>query len=177
MEEDTLFIQLTNLQNRMNIADSAESNTQLITALNGILADTVSVSHEVQGFHWNVKGPDFAEYHALFGEIYSSISSRIDDIAESILRLGYDAPFHLSDFMKLRTIGESAVIDTPESMSNELLSGIGALIENVNNGFDIATELRQQGIANLLGEIIFDLQKWSWQLRASIGAQLPNKLI
>ena len=57
-----------------------------------------------------------------------------------------------------------------------LLHIVDALVVDANEGFEIATELGQQGVADMLAGNIFELQKWAWQLRASIGAQLPNRV-
>jgi starvation-inducible DNA-binding protein len=174
---DDLFTELVTLQSRLNAGSETRTNATLVKALNTILADTFSVASEAHGFHWNVKGQDFAQYHALFSEIYEELDGSVDTIAESILRLGFDAPFHLSEFMKLREVEETNAADTPESMATELLNSLEALIAGLNNGFDIANEVRQQGVANFLSERIFGLQKYAWQLRASLGIQLPNKLV
>ena len=152
------------------------SNAPLVRQLNKILANTTSASLEAHGFHWNVKGPDFSQYHALFDSVYGAISDSIDEIAESILRLGFDSPFHMSELMNLRTLPETNPADSPQAMATELLHIVDALVVDANEGFEIATELGQQGVADMLAGNIFELQKWAWQLRASIGAQLPNRI-
>jgi starvation-inducible DNA-binding protein len=173
---EDMYEELSGMQVRLDVTSSAMHNAPLVKALNRILANTTSASLDAHGFHWNVKGPDFAQYHALFDEIYGAIDGCIDDIAESILRLGFDAPFHMSELMGLRTIHEANPSDTPLAMATELLHLVDALVVDVNEGFEVATELEQQGVADMLAGLIFDLQKWAWQLRASIGAQLPNRI-
>ena len=39
---------------------------------------------KAHNFHWNIEGPDFLEYHELFGKIYEEVYSSIDDFAEKI---------------------------------------------------------------------------------------------
>ena len=67
-------------------------------ALVDLISDTVDLTHRAWGFHWNVSGSDFAQYHALFGEIYESLSDSIDPIAENIQKIGFDAPFDIREF-------------------------------------------------------------------------------
>lgn len=176
MYGEDMYEELAEMQVRLDASEGAIQNVPLVRQLNKILANTTSASLEAHGFHWNVKGPDFSQYHELFGEIYESIDGSIDTIAESILRVGFDSPFHMSELMGLRTIHEANPSDTPQAMATELLHLIDALIGDADEGFEIATEVGQQGVADMLAGLIFDLQKWAWQLRASIGAQLPNRV-
>ena len=154
----------------------SEDSRALVKALNVLLANTVHMYHETQGFHWNVKGPDFAQYHDLFSSIYGYFSDAIDPVAENILKLGYDSPFHMTDFLKLKTINDASPQDTPIDMAMELLGGLNSYIKNLSESFDIATDLGQQGIADFIAGQIDDGQKWAWQLRASCNMQKPNKL-
>ena len=147
----------------------------LAKELSVLLADMFSLYHEAHGFHWNVKGPDFAQYHELFAEIYEDLYSGVDPLAENILKLGYDAPFHLSRFVGMRTIEETDPEDNPQSMAMELLKGINNLIDSLKNAFVTSDEMDEQGVANYLADRIDSIQKWSWQLRASLGLQKPNR--
>ena len=155
---------------------SKKSNTELVRSLNVLLANTASLYHEAHGFHWNVKGSDFAQYHELFSDIYGFLSDNIDPTAENILKCGFDAPFHMSDFIKLRTIPEANPEDTPQAMAMSLLSGINELCMNLKDSFDIANGLDEQGIGNFIAGYLDEAQKWAWQLRASLGLQRPNTL-
>jgi starvation-inducible DNA-binding protein len=47
---------------------------------------------KAHNFHWNVTGPDFLEYHQLFGAIYEEVYGSIDDYAEKIRALGTFVP-------------------------------------------------------------------------------------
>jgi starvation-inducible DNA-binding protein len=147
----------------------------LAKELGVLLADTFSLYHEAHGFHWNVKGPDFAQYHDLFADIYGDLYGSIDPLAENILKLGYDAPFHLSRFVAMRTIEETDPEDTPSSMAMELLKGINSLISSLKAAFVTADDMDEQGIADFIAGRIESTQKWAWQLRASLGLQKPNR--
>jgi starvation-inducible DNA-binding protein len=177
--EEELFQELMNLQRRMSnqSPDSTDSGTEddankgLAMAIGQLLANTVSVYHEAHGLHWNVKGEDFSQYHALFGEIYDDVQGSIDGTAELILKLGYDAPFHMSKFVEIRSITETDADDEPMSMANELLRSLEALVAQLKNVFKMADEADEQGIANFIADRIDSTQKWVWQLRASTGKQ------
>jgi hypothetical protein len=40
----------------------------LVSILEKLLADSVAFSFRAQGYHWNVKGANFPQYHDMFGE-------------------------------------------------------------------------------------------------------------
>jgi starvation-inducible DNA-binding protein len=148
----------------------AVGNSQpLADALKVLLADNVSVYSRAHGYHWNVEGQDFTEYHALFEQIYDDLQDSIDPIGESIRKLGDYAPYRLQDFVAMRTIQDSPVPPhDPIAMALDLLVGIDALLAGFNKSAAIATQLNEQGVLNFLVGRVEMLQKWKWQLTASL---------
>jgi starvation-inducible DNA-binding protein len=153
------------------LPDSMTKASGLVSALQVLLANSVSVYHEAHGYHWNVKGQDFSQYHSLFSDIYGDIYDSIDPIAENILKMGDDAPFHLSEFMNLRTVQEGKPANEPVAMAKELLNQLDQLLASLNNAFAASQAENQQGIANFIADRIDMTQKWTWQLRSSVGLQ------
>ena len=51
-----------------------EATMPLLDSLAVLLADTVTVTHVAHGYHWNVKGVNFSQYHELFGGIYQDLN-------------------------------------------------------------------------------------------------------
>lgn len=145
--------------------------TPLSNALSTLLADSYSVYHDAHGYHWNVKGMDFAQYHELFAEIAGDIYGSIDDIAENMLKIEADAPFRMSELSQMRTIAEGKPDNSPQQMATELLREIDGLITTLKRTFDVATAENEQGIADFIAGRIDMTQKWAWQLRSSIGVQ------
>ena len=128
---------------------------------------------EAHGFHWNVKGKDFNQYHEFFGEIYETADGFIDDAAESILKLGYDAPYLLTDFIELSCIEQRERVTTGDiqQMSQILLTDNAKLLKDVKEAFDCADACNEQGIADFLAGVIEAHQKIQWKLRASLNVQ------
>ena len=58
-----------------------------VDELNELLADVISFYFKAHSAHWNVMGPDFAEYHSLFESIYSDVYESVDPIAENVRKL------------------------------------------------------------------------------------------
>jgi starvation-inducible DNA-binding protein len=140
-----------------------------INVLEKLLSDVVSMYFRAHGYHWNVKGQDFSQYHELFGEIYDDIYDSIDPLAENILKLGYDAPFNLGDFMKMRSIEDSEVdLHTPQALAHDLYMVNEMLVEEYKRAFSTLEAANEQGVADFLASRIDAHQKWSWQLRSSL---------
>lgn len=141
----------------------------LAEVLKPTLANVVSMYLSSHGSHWDVNGSDFAEYHALFGEIYDDVHDSIDPLAENILKLGGRAPIGLTEISSLATV--PIVMDTgePGSLAAQLNVVNDQVIESLQASFAVATSLDEQGVANFLADRIDSHQKWRWQLNASLG--------
>lgn len=142
----------------------------LIAALRRLLSDAITFSLRAHGFHWNVIGSDFAEYHALFGSIYEDVESSVDPIAEAIRTLDGMAPFRLPEIMALRSIVDSPVSSPmPAEMTADLLAGNVAMLECLSMAIDAATAADEQGILNLLAGRVEAHQRHSWMLKSSLA--------
>lgn len=140
---------------------------RLVDELKTTLADAVVLYLRAHGYHWNVEGPDFHEYHGLFGEIYEDVYASIDPIAENIRKLDDYAPYRLERLTSLRTLPEDSVEPNAKAMATDLLKANEAMVERLNAAFKAANDENEQGIANFLAERIDAHQKWCWFLRAS----------
>lgn len=139
----------------------------LTDSLKVALADAVTMYFVAHGYHWNVEGQDFSQYHALFAEVYEDVYSSIDPLAESIRKMDDYAPFTLSKFTELRTVEAKEVKPEPQAMAKALLKVNDGVLETLVKAFHAANDADEQGIANLLAERIDMHEKWRWQLRAS----------
>lgn len=141
---------------------------ELIQTLKELLGSTVAFKYKAQGYHWNVEGDDFQQYHELFSEIYESLDSSIDPMAEWIRMLGDYAPFKLSRFSELSKIAEVDVTSDPMAMAADLKSNHDASAAAFGAASIKASELGQKGLENFLADCMTAHQKWSWQLRVSL---------
>jgi DNA-binding ferritin-like protein len=138
--------------------------------LEQLLSDVYSVYARAHGYHWNVQGQDFAQYHELFGEIYEDVYGSIDPLAENIRKMGSASPFNLSEFASRTKIADSSIsLGTPGAMAYDLYAANEALVSELKSAFDVANAENEQGIADFIAERINAHQKWSWQLRASVS--------
>lgn len=141
----------------------------LALRLADLLGDVVTFKFLAHGFHWNVRGINFQQFHEFFGEIYEDSDNAIDPIAENIRKLNFDAPFQLSQFME--SGDESVPTDStdPLEMCRSLYIANEDVRESIVMTLAMADCLEEQGIVNFLAERQDMHSKWQWQLRAIIG--------
>jgi len=154
----------------MELSNNSKGSTDLAKDLAVCLGSTVLAKFVAHGYHWNVKGIEFSQLHDFFGEIYEDYESSIDPLAESIRKLGYDAPYLLTDFIEISCMPEPTRVTSDSSAMLLSLFDVNAeLLKCIKKAFDCANSCNEQGIANLLAERIDMLQKWHWQLRSTLG--------
>jgi starvation-inducible DNA-binding protein len=139
----------------------------LVKSLKVLVSDVVTFYFMAHGYHWNVEGSDFSQYHVLFSDIYEDAYGSIDPIAENIRKLDDYAPFSLQKFLDLRTLDFKDVQPNPKAMAKSLLTANEAVIKTLKKAFTEAEKAEEQGIMNFLADRIDHHQKWSWQLKSS----------
>lgn len=148
--------------------DNDSGKHLLASELTGLLGDVTVFKFHAHGAHWNVKGKDFKEFHAFFGEIYEDAEDQIDTVGELIRQLGYDAPFLLSDLAAFACYTPEPAGSDTKTLTASLLLANECVLEHLKNIFDIANGCREQGIANYIAERISKHQFWAWQLGATL---------
>lgn len=118
------------------------------------------------GFHWNVEGANFPQYHEFLGNLYAEVYGSIDRMAEVIRQLDSYAPGSLTRFQELSVIQEQDQIPRAELMMSELLDDNNKLLDCLNRAFTAAEVENKQGIANFLAERIDAHSKHGWVLRS-----------
>lgn len=143
---------------------------ELVHKLSCILSDVIAYKAVAQGYHWNVKGAEFTQFHKFFQKLYEDADSSVDPLAENIRKLGYDAPFTLQDFVSLSCVEVRPTGGEPIAMCG-VLHGINQILrDSLLEAFTIANAMNQQGIADFLASRIDMHDKWLWQLGTTIGA-------
>lgn len=144
-------------------------NEELVNALKTVLADHYALYFKAQGYHWNVEGDDFPQYHDFYAMIYNDAIGAVDMIAENIRKLGSYAPFKMGRLVELSTVADSEVGPDPDMMNLDLYAAVQSAIASNMAAFTIAnTTANEPGIANDLAGRDGQLKKIAWQLRSSI---------
>jgi starvation-inducible DNA-binding protein len=134
--------------------------------LKTLLGTQYALSIKAQNFHWNVEGPDFAQYHDYFANFYEEVYSAVDRIAEYIRTLQEYSPGSLVRFAELSVIQDQTKIPRARLMFEELLSDNGVMIDLLNQCFASAEQENNQGIVNFIAERLDAHGKHGWMLRS-----------
>ena len=137
---------------------------ELINSLKILMSDVVTFYFKAHGYHWNVEGDDFPQYHAFFEEIYEDVYGSIDPIAENIRKCGDYAPFRLERFIEYRTVSDTNVTPEEVDMSTDLYNANNQVLATLYATFAAASAQNRQGIMNFLADRIDQHEKWMWQL-------------
>jgi starvation-inducible DNA-binding protein len=141
---------------------------QLIQQLKVILGTNFALYFKTHGFHWNVEGVNFQQYHDFFAELYTSIFNNTDLIAEKIRMLDAYAPGSLLRMLELADVEESAIIPSPISMLAELKRDNDRLIVHLRAGIVAADQAGEPAVGNFLQDLLDQHQKHAWMLRSFI---------
>lgn len=141
---------------------------QLADQLKVCLADSFAFYLKTHNYHWNVEGPDFYEYHKLFGEIYEEVYGAIDTLAEQIRTLDVYAPGTMNRLKQLTSVVEDEGLPSPVVMSRNLFNENNKVLASLMAGYKMAEDMGELGISNFLQDRIQAHQKHAWFLR-SIG--------
>ena len=150
---------------------------QVADALEDLLCNVVVFYFTAHRAHWNVAGPDFAEYHELFGAIYDDVYGSVDDLAENIRKLG-EFPPSLSHMVETASFKDDSMTTEAKELALDIYKKNVAMIAMLKGTFDAANAANEQGVANFLAERIDMHQKWQWQLGSSLqsaGMEIPSE--
>ena len=139
--------------------------------LKTLLATQYALSIKAQNFHWNVEGPDFAQYHDFFANFYEEVYGAVDKIAEYIRTLQEYSPGSFERFQELSIIQGQTKIPRARLMIEELLADNGAVTDLLNQTFASAEQENNQGIANFIAERLDAQAKHGWMLRSFLKDQ------
>jgi len=147
-----------------------EKNTQTIANLDQLLADATVFYQKLRHYHWNVSGPRFYQYHALFESLYDAWAEAIDEIAERILQLGGVPRHTLTDMLAVATLSEDPGIPPGE----EMLRRVQADLQLLHGELCVAAEAAEAGsdrvTTGLLDGLCAGIEKNLWMIGATLAA-------
>ena len=141
----------------------------LVNSLKELQSMAMKIYAQSHGYHWNVEGRDFKQDHAFLLEIYEDVFDSIDAYAENLRKLGTKSPFGLIQLQQNSELRIDDSLDlTTQEMFVELSKTNLQIIDKLKEGFDIATELKENGIANFLADRQDKHSFWQWQLTSTL---------
>jgi starvation-inducible DNA-binding protein len=144
---------------------------QLIAAMKKVLADSFAFYLKAQYYHWNVEGPDFKQYHDLFGDVYSTVYGSIDTTAEHIRALDAYVPGSFGRFMELTSIRDENTVPSALEMIQRLSIDNSVIISGLTNAFEVSEENKQYHLSDYIAGLIDGHKKIGWMLKATLKIQ------
>lgn len=136
--------------------------------LKNLLANHIEGGLTVHGYHLNIEGEDFTQYHSLFGQIYQDFYSQIDVLGEyiRIISLGSEYVNISVDIIKLNKsiVSDPIVGSKPKEMCSAILKIIANLIPQFNILVLESKKEQEEGLLNYCAERLDKLNKLKWTL-------------
>jgi starvation-inducible DNA-binding protein len=141
---------------------------QLIQQLKVILGTNFALYLKSHGFHWNIEGANFPQYHDFLNGFYTEVFNQTDLIAEHIRQLDSYAPGSLERMIELADLEESQNIPMALAMMTELKRDNDRFIIHLRAGIVAAEQADEPAIGNFLQDLLGAHQKKAWMLRSII---------
>ena len=139
---------------------------QLIEQMKVILGTTFGLYFKAHSYHWNIEGPDFAQYHDFLGNFYTAVFANVDPIAEHIRALDSYAPVALSRMLELSDVEETDIIPPALTMLSNLKNDNERYMVHLRAGIAAAEAANEPAVSNFLQDILDQHQKQGWMLRS-----------
>ena len=149
----------------LDIAKSSE----LAESLNDLLANYSVFYQNARGYHWNVKGDKFFELHVKFEELYNDLFTKIDEVAERILTLGFVPSYKFSDYLSTSNIKESNEVFDGYKSVEEILEAFKLLLSRQRVILNLSADIDDEGTNALMSDYIRDQEKLVWMYSAFLN--------
>lgn len=153
------------MEQDVKIGINAQQQKKSIDILNTLLADEFVLLVQTLNYHWNLTGPEFNDYHALFNKQYHEIFEYIDAVAERARAVGGTAVGSLQSAITQASLTEdTGATPNPREMVKRLLAQHEAVIRSIRAGIDQTAQ--DAGTNNFLNDLIEKHEKTAWMLRS-----------
>jgi len=153
----------------IDIGISVGDRKKIADNLSRYLADAYTLYLKTHNFHWNVTGPMFNALHNMFEAQYTEQWTALDEIAERIRALGFNAPGSYREFVALSSIAEEpGLTDSADwkEMVRQLVVGNEAVCRTARKVLDIADDADDAPTEDLMTQRLQSHEKYAWMLRS-----------
>ncbi|MBJ6985362.1 DNA starvation/stationary phase protection protein [Luteimonas sp. MC1750] len=159
----------TSMAPGVDIGISDRDRKAISQDLGQFLSDSFTLYLKTHNFHWNVTGPMFNSLHAMFMEQYTEQWNALDETAERIRALGYNAPGSYAEFIRLSSITEEpGLTEAPDwrDMVRQLVEGNEAVCRTARRALSNADDAGDDPTVDLLTQRLHVHEKNAWMLRS-----------
>ena len=153
----------------IDIGISPADRKKIAEGLSRFLADSYTLYLKTHNFHWNVTGPMFNSLHVMFETQYTEQWTALDEIAERIRALGFNAPGSYAEFVRLSSIPEEPGLSDAadwREMVRQLVVGNEAVCRTARKVLDQADDVDDAPTEDLLTQRLQTHEKYAWMLRS-----------
>jgi starvation-inducible DNA-binding protein len=153
----------------IDIGISAADRKKISQALSTYQSDAFTLYLKTHNFHWNVTGPMFNALHAMFEVQYTEQWNALDDVAERIRALGFNAPGSYAEFMRLSSIKEEpGLTQAPDwrEMVRQLVVGNEAVCRTARKVLKTGEGGGDDPTVDLMTQRLQTHEKYAWMLRS-----------
>ena len=142
---------------------------ELVTKINGYLAN-IAVSYvKLHNLHWNVVGPQFKAVHEYLESLYDAYAQVLDSVAE-LLKMNGEMPLaSMKDYLAAATIRE---IEAKDYSVSEVIALVLADMETMKAQAEAiraaAAEDDNYAVVNLLEDDLKNYDKNIWFLKSML---------
>ena len=141
----------------------------LIQQLRLLQANAFVYYTKAHGYHWNVEGMLFEQFHGMFSDIYNDAWSSIDEYAEWIRIFGQYATFDVATALETSNVKyDLGISNDPLAMLKSLLLSNDVIISDLKTSFNVATGANEQGAADFIAGRISAHEKWRWKITSTL---------
>ncbi len=146
-----------------------KETANLVTELNGLLANFQIYYQNLRGLHWNIKGKNFFELHVKFEEFYTDSQIKIDEIAERILTL-QGKPLHtFTDYIENSSVPVGKDISNDVDGVELVVNSLSELLKIERTILESSDKADDEGTNSMMSDFIAEQEKTIWMLNSWLG--------
>ena len=153
----------------IDIGISGGERKKIADGLSRFLADSYTLYLKTHNFHWNITGAMFNSLHTMFETQYTEQWTALDEIAERIRALGFNAPGSYREFVGLTSIPEEpGLSDSADwrEMVRQLTVGNEAVCRTARKVLKTGDDAGDDPTVDLLTQRLQTHEKYAWMLRS-----------
>jgi len=153
----------------IDIGIAGGDRKKVAEGLSRFLADSFTLYLKTHNFHWNITGPMFNSLHVMFETQYNEQWTALDEIAERMRALGFNAPASYAEFIRLTSIPEEpGLTETADwrEMVRQLTVGNEAVCRTARKVLKIADDAGDDPTVDLMTQRLNVHEKNAWMLRS-----------
>ncbi|HEV8693117.1 MAG TPA: Dps family protein [Lysobacter sp.] len=153
----------------IDIGISGGDRKKIAEGLSRFLADSFTLYLKTHNFHWNVTGPMFNTLHVMFETQYNEQWMALDETAERMRALGFNAPASYGEFTRLTSIPEEPGLTEAadwREMVRQLVVGNEAVARTARKVLKTADDGGDDPTVDLMTQRLQVHEKNAWMLRS-----------